>query len=242
MKKVVFSVIAGVMLVASCGTSTTAWVNPSVTLPLPQDADHRAIVFPVDIHVGGDTTELSVALMAGIISAGGDLVIPGQPLKPLLESAGIGNLSWMLGEGMHHSAFVHDSPAFWDHDYVALVAAISQLTGIVGQMLESVGIQGATPKYLLVAHIDAIGSGMAPGSEKWRIFGGLLDLDSLEILTAFYTEKTLLEDAMLPEMALIGQMLTEMPFCLDQCDVEEQEARLESWGYANSSFFGSGNL
>ena len=238
MNKTIRGLLAStLLLVISCGTSVNAWQNPNVTIPIPQDAEHRAIVFPVDIHVGfSNKTELDAALMAGIISAGGDMVIPGQPLKPLLEGAGIGNMSWMLGEGMYHSAFVHGEAAFWDHDYTVIVNTISQLTGLVGQLLESVGVEGATPKYLLVAHIDEIGSGMIPMSEKWRVFGGLLDLDSLEIATAFYAEKTLVEDAALAEMVNVGRMLATMPFCLDQCDEMEEEARRGGWEVHRATF------
>src|SRR5262245_26402383 len=108
------AILSTTVLAASlvaCGGGTKLMVRPG-SAPANVKAD-KFLVMPVDIHgLPGDKLAQEAALFGGFVAAFGENGVPLQPIKPVLETVGLNNLSWEMAEGMYHLVSTHDSYDF----------------------------------------------------------------------------------------------------------------------------------
>lgn len=206
MRKVamVACVILAVVLVAGCGGKKSIW-RPQGSPGYIDMTGKKFLVMPVDMrYVEGDKTKLSAALFGGFVAEFGDSGIPLQPIQPALESVGLGDLSWKLARGMYCATFILNKGewgACEGVDYSIIPNMIKTLVEKVGELLEKPDLKF---DYIVVLHIDSLGSGTVPGTTKLRVIGGLYDTQKDEIAVCMYWDQTTAVDALLAEMATIG--------------------------------------
>ncbi|MCA9668872.1 MAG: hypothetical protein KC503_24930 [Myxococcales bacterium] len=168
----------------------------------------KFIVMPVDIHgLPGDKLKYSAALFGGIIGASGGNGISLQPIKPVLEAAGMGNLSWKLAHGTYHMVSVHHIYDFKkDTDQSELATYPEMAAKLVGKAAEALKLN-FKPRFVLSAHIDGMGKGSLPGTYKYRVIASLYDTKVGMVHAATYYVKTTAEKALLAEMATLGKQV-----------------------------------
>ncbi len=206
MKKTLLTTVI-VALTAACSSNT---VNVRPGAPAPKAGVDKFIVMPVDIHgLKGDSMAQGAALMGGFIAAFGDTAVPLQPIKPALEAAGLGNISWELAEGMHHLVSTHKVYDFNEDGgfhggsskLPLIVEGTAKLVELAAEQLEL----GFSPKYVVVAHIDSASSSM-PKTIGYRVIAGMYNVEAKKIDRVVWWEKSTADDeaAILAEMATVG--------------------------------------
>jgi hypothetical protein len=206
MKKVavVTCVILTVALAAGCGGKKNIW-RPEGSPGYIDMTGKKFLVMPVDMrYVEGDKTKLSAALFGSFVAEFGENGIPLQPVQPALEAAGLGDLSWKLARGMYCATFILNKGewgACEGVDYSVIPNMIKMLVEKVGEILEKPDLKF---DYIVVLHIDSLGSGTIPETTKLRVIGGMYDTQKDEIAVCMYWDQTTAKDALLAEMATIG--------------------------------------
>jgi hypothetical protein len=206
MKRVagVMCVVFALVLVAGCGGKKSIW-RPEGSPGYIDMQGKKFLVMPVDMrYVEGDKTKLSAALFGGFVAEFGENGIPLQPVQPALEAVGLGDLSWKLARGMYCATFILNKGewgACEGVDYSVIPNMIKTLVEKVGEVLEKPDLKF---DYIVVLHIDSLGSGTIPGTTKLRVIGGMYDTQKDEIAVCLYWDQTTAVDALLAEMATIG--------------------------------------
>ncbi len=204
----VFAAILSVTLLAGCG-GKSIW-RPAASPGYVDMQGKKFLIMPVDMrYLPGDKAKLAAALFSGFVAKFGSAGISLQPIQPVLQKIGLGDLSWKLARGMNHAAFYHNSVQ-WDacsgEDYSVVPNLIKTLVEKVGELLKMPDLKF---DYIVVLHIDSLGSPI-PKSLKLRVLGGIYDPYKDEIVVAIHWEQTTAEDALLAEMATIGPRAVEM--------------------------------
>jgi len=214
-KSFLMSAFATIVGITAC-TSTKLYIRPGSTAPdMTKD---KFLVMPVDIHgLPGDNLKQQAALLGGFIAAFKDKGLSLQPLKPVLETAGVGNLSWELAEGMFHLVSFHESYDFkedggfhgGDSKLPIIVEGTAKLVELAAKQLKL----DFKPKFVAVAHIDSTGSSI-PGTIAYRVIGGVYNVEAGKIdQVVWYEQKTAdQEEAVLAEMATLGSKLYGLLF------------------------------
>jgi len=168
----------------------------------------KFIVMPVDIHgLPGDKLKYSAALFGGIIGASNGKGISLQPIKPVLEAAGMGNLSWKLAHGTYHMVSAHGIYDFKkDTDQSELATYPEMAAKLVAKAAEALKLD-FKPRFVLTAHIDGMGAGRLPKTFKYRVIAALYDTKVGKVHAATYYTKTTAKDALLAEMATLGKQV-----------------------------------
>ena len=206
MKKIILAVIA--VSVASCA-STSIKVRPEA--PMPKMGEDKFVIMPADIHgLPGDSLAQQAALFGGFVAAFGETGVPLQPIKPALEAAGLGNISWELAEGMYHLVNGHDVYDFkadggfhgGDSKLPLIMEGTAKIIELAAEQLSL----DFKPKYVAVAHIDSTSSSV-PKTIGYRVIVGVYNVEAGLIDRVAYYEKTTADDekAILAEMATLGQ-------------------------------------
>jgi hypothetical protein len=206
MKKLALIGIAvlAMALVAGCGSKVKVW-RPDGSPGYIDMQGKKFLVMPADMrYLPGDKLKLAAALFGGFIAEFGENGISLQPIQPMLEKVGLGDLSWKLARGLVHAAFFHHSSQ-WDscggEDYSVVPNLVKTLVEKVAELL---GKPDLKFDYIVVLHIDSRGAGTIPGTLKLRVIGGVYDPMKDEILVAVDWDQVTAEDALLAEMATIG--------------------------------------
>jgi len=206
MKKValILSVVLAVALVAGCGDKAKIW-RPDSSPGYIDMEGKKFLVMPADMrYMPGDKLKLSAALFGGFVAEFGESGISLQPIQPMLDEIGLGDISWKLARGLVHAAFFHNS-SVWDdcsgEDYSVVPNMVKTLVEKVAELLNKPDLKF---DYIAVLHIDSRGSGTVPGTIKLRVIGGIYDPMKDEILVAIDWTQTTAEDALLAEMATVG--------------------------------------
>jgi hypothetical protein len=206
MKKVagVMCLVLAVALVMGCGGKKNIW-RPQGSPGYIDMTGKKFLVMPVDMrYVEGDKDKMGAALFGGFVAEFGEDGIPLQPVQPALEAAGLGDLSWKLARGMYCATFILNKGewgACEGVDYSVIPNMIKMLVEKIGEILEKPDLKF---DYIVVLHIDSLGSGTVPGTTKLRVIGGMYDTQKDEIAVCMFWEQTTAEDALLAEMATIG--------------------------------------
>jgi hypothetical protein len=207
MKKIALclsAVVAFGTLVACGGGGKNVW-RPTTSPGYVDMEGKKFLVMPAGISgIPGDELKMSAALFGGFVAEFGSDGISLQPIQPLLEKAGLGRLSYNLARGLTHAAFFHNSVE-WDacsgEDYSKVPTMVMKLVEQVGKLL---GQPDLKFDYIVVLNIRGSGSGMVPGTIKYRVDGGIYDPFKKEIAVAVQFEQTTSEDLMMAEMATLG--------------------------------------
>jgi hypothetical protein len=206
MKKVavVICLFLAVALVTACGGKKSIW-RPQGSPGYIDMTGKKFLVMPVDMrYVEGDKTKMGAALFGGFVAEFGENGIPLQPVQPALEAAGLGDLSWKLARGMYCATFILNKGewgACEGVDYSVIPNMIKMLVEKIGEILEKPDLKF---DYIVVLHIDSLGSGTIPETTKLRVIGGMYDTQKDEIAACMYWDQTTAVDALLAEMATIG--------------------------------------
>ena len=201
------ALIATAMTMAGCA-SPELLQNSKYTDKVMVSSKNPVLLFPMSLHgTPGDDTEVGLAISAGVVGKYGTAVISGQQLRSV-----VGNLSWSLGEGMRRNAnngsfTLSGSSAKTAAD---LKSALSKLTA----GLKKAGAVDANFefKYIIALHVDSAGGISIPFIRKVTAFGGILDINTLDIITYIEKDITLADDS----AAVLGQMPTEMNSIIDE--------------------------
>ncbi len=195
-------VVVGFVLVAGCG-GKSVW-RPAGSPGYVDMEGKKFLIMPADMrYLPGDKLALSGALFGGFIAEFGASGISLQPIQPALEKIGLGDLSWKLARGLTHAAFFHNKSE-WDacggEDYSVVPNLVKTLVEKVAELL---GMPELKFDYIVVLHVDSMGSPM-PKMIKLRVLGGIYDPYKDEIVVAVKWDQTTAEDALLAEMATLG--------------------------------------
>jgi hypothetical protein len=220
------TLVAAFGLLSACA-STKLYIRPGSTPPdMTKD---KIILMPVDIHgLPGDTTAQSAALFAGFMGAFQDKGISLQPIKPVLEAAGLNNISWELAEGMYHLVSFHESYDFKEdggfHGGDSKLPLIIEGTAKLVEMAATELKLDFKPKYVAVAHIDSEGSSV-PGSVGYRVIGGVYNVEEGKIDQVVWYEQTTAQDeaVILAEMGTLGSKLYGLLFAEKAAAEEKKE-------------------
>lgn len=182
-KVLVFSVVLAA-LAMSCAGEVEIQKSPNAVFPLEVTDTAPAFIFPVSLHISGDSDAIGMACTAAVINEFGASVIPGQPLYDL-----VGNLSWTLGEGMRRQVNKGNFSLTGGADDVA--EALDIVLEAIFTGLEELGAvePGYRFKYIIALHTDTIGGGM-PGTDSFVMFGGIYDVATKEILAYVESEQS----------------------------------------------------
>jgi hypothetical protein len=225
-------------LVSACA-STKLYTRPDSTPPTM--GEDKFLIMPVDIHgLPGDSLAQSAALFGGFMAAFQDTGVSLQPLKPVLEAAGLNNISWELAEGMYHLVSSHEKFDFkadggFHGGSSKLPLIIEGTAKLVGLATKELGLD-FDPKYVVVAHIDSAGSSI-PGSTAYRVIGGLYNVKAGMIDTVIWYEQTTANDeaVILAEMAGIGSKLYGLLFAMEEVEKKEgTEEKADDGGEAKA--------
>ncbi len=199
----------------SCA-STTIYKRPDA--PKANLATDKFLIMPVDIHgLPGDKDAQGAALFGGFLAAFKENGVPLQPIKPALEAAGLGNISWELAEGMYHLVSFHEVYDFnqdggfhgGDSKLPLIIEGTAKLVALAAEQLNL----DFKPKYVVVAHIDSTSSSI-PKTIGYRVIGGLYNVEDSKIDQVIWYEKTTADDAaaILAEMGTLGGELHDKLF------------------------------
>lgn len=233
MKRVLMWIGAGVFAssLVACGGGSTLRLRPGA--PPPNVKEDKFLVMPVDIHgLPGDKTAQEAALFGGFVAAFGDHAVPLQPIKPVLETVGLNNLSYEMAEGMFHLVDTHNSYDFAEDG--GFHGGESKLKLIVegsAKLVETAATElklDFKPKYVVVAHIDSTSSSL-PKTVGYRVIGGLYNVEASKIDQVIWYETTTAEDeaAILAEMATIGGKLYGLLFAIGEVAKKDGAAPAE---------------
>ncbi|MFO0727768.1 MAG: hypothetical protein U1E65_28575 [Myxococcota bacterium] len=204
------------LLFSSACASTQLHIRPGSTPP--DVATDKFLIMPVDIHgLPGDSAAQQAALFGGFVAAFQDKAVPLQPIKPVLDTIGLNNLSWEMAEGMYHLVSVHNTYDFkedggfhgGDSKLPLIIEGSAKLVETAAKELKL----DFKPKYVAVAHIDSTGSSL-PKTVGYRVIGGIYNVDEGKIdQVIWYESKTADDDkAVLAEMAQVGSKLYGLLF------------------------------
>jgi hypothetical protein len=211
-----FAVSALAASMIACGGGTKLMVRPDATPPNVK-AD-KFLIMPVDIHgLPGDHTAQEAALFGGFVGAFGEQGVPLQPIKPVLETVGLNNLSYEMAEGMYHLVSTHNTYDF--NEDGGFHGGDSKLKLIVEGSAKLVETAAAElkldfkPKYVVVAHIDSTGSSI-PKTVGYRVIGGLYNVEAGKIDQVIWYETSTADDekAILADMGTLGGKLYGLLF------------------------------
>lgn len=207
--------IAAAATLSSCA-KTKLFVRPGSTPPDP--ATDKFLIMPVDIHgLSGDKLAQEAALFGGFVAAFKENGVPLQPIKPVLETIGLGNLSWELGEGMYHLISVHGKYDFNEdagfHGGSSKLALIIEGTAKLVETAAKELNLDFKPKYVAVAHIDGTSTSV-PKTVAYRVIGGIYNVEEKKIDQVIWYEASTADDeaAILADMGLIGGKLYGLLF------------------------------
>jgi hypothetical protein len=190
----------------ACGGSATIFRRAQA--PMVDYNKEKFIVMPVDIHgLPGDKMKLGAALFGGFVGGFGGNGISLQPIKPALEAAGMGNLSWELAHGIYHVVSFHKLYDLKMDKDRAKLAAIPELVAKLVDLAATNLKLDFKPRFVVMAHIDGKGKGRLPGTLKYRVIGAVYDVQLQKVHAVTYFEKTTAEKAIMAEMATLGKQL-----------------------------------
>ena len=144
--------------------------------------------------------EVGLAISSGAVAKYGTSVISGQQLYPM-----VGNLSWTLGENMRRQA--NAGKMEMTGSAATYAQQLDSKMKLLTDKLKGMGaIKDANYdfKYVIVLHVDSAGGIPLPGVKQVTAFGGIMDMQSQQIVS--YIEK----DLSLSDDAILGQMPAEM--------------------------------
>lgn len=207
--------LAGASMVA-CGGGTKLMMRPGMTpANLQQD---KFLIMPVDIHgLPGDHLAQEAALFAGFVAAFGDHGVPLQPIKPVMETVGLNNLSYEMAEGMYHLVSVHNTYDFAEdggfHGGDSKLQLIVEGTAKLVEMAAKELKLDFSPKYVVVAHIDSSGSSI-PKTVGYRVIGGVYNVEAKKIDQVIWYETSTADEeaAILADMGTLGGKLYGLLF------------------------------
>ncbi|MFH2010399.1 MAG: hypothetical protein ABI333_27620 [bacterium] len=202
MKKVKVLIAAALMVAvtsAGCGSTTTFYsVAYKEKLELGKD---KFLIMPVDFHgfPANMKTMLELTIFAGFIATFGKYGISLQPIKAGFEAAGFGNLSWHLAHGIFHVASFHkngDLKKDRCQPFIGpMLAIIGKFANWVVGALKAAGVpipEGYKFKYVLTAHVDRQGDALFGKGTKYRVIGGIVDIEAQQIVAAtWFTKSTM---------------------------------------------------
>ena len=210
--------VFSLLLAALTGcASKTYWANASYTFPVRVTETAAAIVLPVRIALPNlNPDEASGAFMAGIVAECPNC-LPAQPLQPVLEQNGLGDLGLRLADGLYQMGST------------GAVNLDGALAAIVIGSLDL--INGAFPdaglRYIITGNVASLGGGMVPNTTRVRIQGGLYDVQERRPVSAFWYEETIINDTALASIGLMGQKIIQLSECpMDDDSCAEQQAAL----------------
>lgn len=208
LKKLLTTVTLSATLVLTGCMSTELKTNDKYELPIAISTNNPALIFPVSLHgVPGNSTEVGLAITAGVAGKYGASVISAQQLYSV-----VGNLSWTLGESMRRGANKGDYKINYYGEKIAtdLQYSMDKLT----KALKSSGIiddKNFSFENVIVLHVDSSGGIPVPGVRRVTAFGGIINVKDLEVVS--YIEKDLVlandNDSILAQMPLEMNAIVE---------------------------------
>ncbi len=185
--------------------STALKKNDAYEFPIQVSAANPALIFPVSLHgVPGNSAEVGLSITAGAVAQNGASVISAQQMYSM-----VGNMSWTLGENMRRQA---------NKGEFKLSGSAEELAESMGKLtnaLKSAGVvkdKSFNFKHVIVLHVDSSGGIQVPGVRSVTAFGGIIDVETSEIVSYIEQDMILAND----HQAILGQMPVEMGNIIDQ--------------------------
>ena len=185
--------------------STTVKKNSNYQFPIAVSANQPALIFPMTLHgVPGNRQQVGLAISTGILAKQGVSVISAQQLYDL-----VGNLSYTVGENIRKKANKGNFELKGRARKVGqdLKFAVEKLS----VALNSTGVKSKFNR-VIVLHVDSNSGLKLPGMDRVIAFGGIVDLDNLQIISFIEKELTLVDD----KDTVLKQMPIEMNLIVDE--------------------------
>ncbi len=210
MKKVAALALVLALVGIACG-GTKVYVRPES--PTPDPAADKFLIMPVAIKgLPGDNTAQQAALFGGIVAAFKEQAVPLQPIQPVLEAAGMGNMGEKIADGMYHMVSFHNSYDFSeDAGYHGGNSEYAFILDMTAKLVETVAEQlklDFKPKYSVVAVVESTGSSL-PKTVGYRVIAGVYNLEERKVDRVVWYDTKTADDpaAVLAEMGTLGGKL-----------------------------------
>lgn len=203
-----------------CSGGSKYWTNSDYSFPVRASSSARAVVMPVQLSIPGlDPDEASAAFTAGIVTDCGTNCVPAQPLQPVLEQNGMGDLGSRLARGLYQMG--ENGATDLDGDLARVIlGSLDLINGV---------FPDASLRYLITGDIEVTGPGMVPNTSKVRVMGGLFDVEARRPVSAFWYEETIVNDTALASLGLMGQKVIQLAECpMDDDSCAQSQAALSS--------------
>jgi hypothetical protein len=190
-------------------TSSNVKKNAGYEFPISVTQKEPAFIYPVSLHgVPGNRTEIGLAITGGVAAKNGTSVISGQPFYTT-----VGNLSWTLGENIRRQANKGEFTLTGSANKVAsdLKKSMDKLT----KSMKKTGLLSNLNysfKHVIVLHVDVSAGMNIPGVDTVTAFGGIIDLEKMEIISYIEKDLNLIDD----HDTILGQMPVEMNIIVDE--------------------------
>ena len=227
-------------MAVGCGSSKVFVREDAEPIDLSKD---KILILPSVAYgfssYGVDELTLSGLLFAGCLSAFGEAAIPLEPLKGVMESAGLGGMARRFGYAAYHSIDFHNSFDLKNESCDKEAALIPELAGkllndVILPNLAKLGVPtDFKVRYVYSLYLWAYGGGMVPGTAKVRIIAAIYDLDMQLIHSCTYMTKVIAKDVIEAEAAKIPGDVFGM--LMDAATPEEEAAEGEGEGEGSES-------
>ena len=207
--------IAVALVFAGCA-STQIYDRPEAMAP--DKENDKFLILPVDISMPGDEAAQEVAVFGGFLAAFKDAGIPLQPIKPLMDAAGLDGFSRKLAYGIHHMVTVHNTYDFAEdaalHGGTSEYEVILSLTGLLIDVINKELKPDFKIKYIALASVQNQGAGTIPETRNYRVIGAVYNVEEAKIDKAIVFENSFAdeESAIIAEMAGLGQKIYDQLF------------------------------
>ncbi len=207
-----------IVLVVAVMMSACASVKSHVRTDaqLPEAGKDKILIMPASIRgLPGDNLAQSAALFGGFMGAFKDQGVSLQPLQPVLEKAGMGNLSARMARGMYHMATFHNTYDFKED--AGYHGGQSELPLIIDGTAKLVSLASKKLKlkfkanYVAVVYVDGWRR-MFGKMVKMRVIAGLYNTKTGKVEKVVYKSKMTSSNdkVILGELATLGGQLKDL--------------------------------
>lgn len=205
--------LLGLLALAACKDKIRYWQPSGAPKRVDLTAEKKAFLMPVTLDISAkDPAPLSAGLVGGFSQVFSTFGVQGQPLRPAMEQAGLGELPKLLVLGMAESAFTRGEGASFQGSYKEVPKLTTSLFGFLKQQGVSVRYLGAT--YVQERELNFPYSLFAKKRlSRIEVTGGIFDLETQQAVVVVNFVQNVSQQGMAANMTQLGTKLAKTLLC-----------------------------